>query len=111
MALNSYTYGIAHTLGTTHTLNTMVLHMHILTVAAYLCRFINELGSGQFGTVNKGVWRFPGGTVEVAVKTLNDEASQSDVTKFLQEAAVYGQFKHRNIVELLGVVTIGKPVS
>ena len=32
-------------------------------------------------------------------------------TKFLQEAAIIGQFSHANIIRLCGVVTVGKPVS
>jgi len=31
--------------------------------------------------------------------------------KFLQEAAISGQFRHPNVVKLLGVVTVGEPVS
>ena len=37
-------------------------------------------------------------------------AGEDDKVKFLQEAAVNGQFKHPNIVTLLGVVTAGDPV-
>ena len=56
-----------------------------------------HLGSGQFGTVNKGVWQSPAGAVEVAVKTLQSSASQKDRVKFLQEAAINGQFRHPNV--------------
>ena len=31
--------------------------------------------------------------------------------KFLQEAAIMGQFSHSNVVKLHGVVTVGDPVS
>ena len=74
-------------------------------------RITEHLGSGQFGTVNKGIWQSPAGTVEVAVKTLQSSASQEDRVKFLQEAAINGQFRHPNVVNLLGVVTVGEPVS
>ena len=74
-------------------------------------RITEHLGSGQFGTVNKGIWQSPAGTVEVAVKTLQSSASQEDRVKFLQEAAINGQFRHSNVVKLLGVVTVGEPVS
>ena len=70
-----------------------------------------HLGSGQFGTVSKGTWQSPQGTFEVAVKMLKPQATENDAVKFLQEAAINGQFKHPNIVKLLGVVTLGKPVS
>ena len=70
------------------------------------------LGSGQFGTVNRGVWQAPRGRrLEVAVKTLNPEAVESAKVKFLQEAAIMGQFLHPNVVKLHGVVTVGEPVS
>ena len=74
-------------------------------------RITKHLGSGQFGTVNKGIWQSPAGAVEVAVKTLQSSASQEDRVKFLREAAINGQFRHPNVVKLLGVVTVGEPVS
>ena len=43
--------------------------------------------------------------IQVAVKTLNSECSESDRVKFLREAAIMGQFKNNYIVELYGVVT------
>ena len=70
------------------------------------------LGSGQFGMVHKGVWHSPTeGEVEVAVKTLNKGSKEQDRIKFLQEAAIMGQFKHSNVVTLYGVVTEGELVS
>ena len=75
-------------------------------------RITEHLGSGQFGTVNRGVWQGGGQAgVEVAVKMLQEGTSEQDTVRFLQEAAINGQFKHPNIVQLLGVVTVGKPVS
>ena len=72
---------------------------------------MEHLGSGQFGTVNKGVWQLPGGAVEVAIKTLKPGSDEMDQVKFLQEAAIMGQFKHPNVIKLYGVVTVGEPVS
>ena len=74
---------------------------------------IAELGSGQFGTVYKGEWVAPEGgeKIEVAVKQLQPGASEEDKVKFLQEAAINGQFRHPNVVKLMGVVTEGEPVS
>ena len=43
--------------------------------------------------------------VQVAVKTLNSQCSESDRVKFLREAAIMGQFESDNIVRLYGVVT------
>ena len=69
------------------------------------------LGSGQFGTVHKGEWQSPQGPVEVALKTLNSSANIEDRVKFLQEGAIIGQFNHRNIVKLHGIVKENQNVS
>ena len=45
------------------------------------------------------------------MKTLKTQASETDKVKFLQEAAIMGQFLHPNVAKLQGVVTIGEPVS
>ena len=72
-------------------------------------RLQEYLGSGQFGTVNRGVWsRSPG--VEVAMKSLEGEPTEEERVKFLQEAAIMGQFKHPNIIRIAGVVTTSDPV-
>ena len=52
-----------------------------------------------------------GEEVEVAVKTLKEGSGEEDRVKFLQEAAIMGQFKHHNVVTMYGVVTQGEPVS
>ena len=59
----------------------------------------------------KGVWLLSGGSREVAVKMLKEGAPESEKIRFLQEAAINGQFWHPNVVKLMGVVTIGEPVS
>ena len=76
-----------------------------------ICRITNHLGAGQFGTVNKGIWQSPMGAMDVAVKQLQSGASEEEKVKFLQEAAINGQFRHPNVVKLMGVVTVGEPVS
>ena len=60
--------------------------------------------------MSKGVWQIKGGHME-AVKALKDAPEDEDSVKFLQEAAIMGQFYHSNIVKLHGVVTLGKPVQ
>ena len=71
------------------------------------------MGSGQYGTVHKGKWMASEGgeKIEVAVKTLKERAGREDKVKFLQEAAIMGQFSHPNVVKLYGVVTERKLVS
>ena len=61
--------------------------------------------------MDKGLWQAPGETVEVAVKTLKPGSDENDRVKFLQEAAINGQFQHPKVVKLHGVVTVGEPVS
>ena len=77
----------------------------------FLFRITDHLGSGEFGTVCKGQWHAMKGTLDVAVKMLNNKVTEKDVVRFLQEAAIMGQFRHPNIVRLHGVVTVGEPVS
>ena len=87
-----------------------------MTVDAWYCilslyRVIGHLGSGQFGSVEQGLWKRHGTKpVEVALKSLSKE-SPEDKLKFLQEAAIMAQFRHPNVIMLHGVVTRGDPVS
>ena len=69
-------------------------------------RTLQKLGSGEFGVVNLGLWsNGSADPVQVAVKTLNSQCLESDMIKFLREAAIMGQFLHDNVVQLHGVVT------
>ena len=80
----------------------MVSYNHTLLVNSVL----DKLGSGEFGTVHLGMWsNGSADPVQVAVKTLNSQCSESDRVKFLREAAIMGQFENDNIVRLYGVVT------
>ena len=76
-------------------------------------RITEMIGSGQFGKVHQGEWTAPGleDKEDVAVKTLKEGADEQDKVRFLQEAAIMGQFSHPNVVKLYGVVTVGDPVS
>ncbi len=59
----------------------------------------------------KALWSVGDQALELAVKTLISSASEDDKIKFLQEAAIMGQFSHPNVIKLYGVVTVGEPVS
>ena len=76
-----------------------------------LFRTAKLLGSGEFGDVYNAVWSISGTTKEVAVKTLKPGSSENDRVRFLQEAAIMGQFNHPYVVKLHGVVTVRDPVS
>ena len=47
----------------------------------------------------------------VAVKKMKESAPESDCVRFLQEAAIMGQFWHPGVIALHGVVTVGEPVG
>ena len=79
---------------------------YLRTYHGFICSVFQELGSGEFGVVHLGTWTdVCSDPVQVAVKTLNSQCSESDRIKFLREAAIMGQFKHDNVVQLHGVVT------
>lgn len=67
------------------------------------------IGSGEFGTVAKATWKGSGDDITVAVKMLNSSDDDNKI-RFLQEGAVMGQFKHRNIVTLHGLILEGEPL-
>ena len=73
-------------------------------------RLLEQIGSGYFATICKGLWMCEGESMLVAVKKLKENASESDCVRFLQEAATMGQFWHPRAITLHGVVTVGKPV-
>ena len=74
-------------------------------------RIVGHLGSGQFGSVEQGVWKRQGTRpVDVALKSLNKTSEEYKV-KFLQEAAIMAQFRHPNVIVLYGMIASGNPVS
>lgn len=69
-------------------------------------QLVKALGQGAFGEVYQGLYRQrTGDTVEmpVAVKTLPQVSTSQNETDFLMEACIMQNFKHPNIVRLLGV--------
>ena len=81
-----------------------------------LITMTNELGTGEFGVVFKALFKSKTlGTsryfeCEVAVKlTKADEETATDRDRLLDEATVVAQFSHKNVVSLVGVVTVGSP--
>ena len=87
-------------------------HWNYREIPHNLLTLSNPLGEGQFGEVYQAEWEIPQhGHVDVAVKVVKKGAPQEERLKLLQEAAILGQFRHRHVVSLLGVVTLGEPVS
>ena len=63
------------------------------------------IGSGEFSKVYKALWHDENGRdVMVAVKTTKEEATLEERIKFLQEAAIMGQFDHPYIISIFGVM-------
>ncbi|KAM9093729.1 muscle, skeletal receptor tyrosine-protein kinase isoform 2-T2 [Sarcophilus harrisii] len=75
--------------------------------------YVRDIGEGAFGRVFQA--RAPGlrpyePFTMVAVKMLKEEASADMQADFQREAALMAEFDHPNIVRLLGVCAIGKPM-
>lgn len=75
--------------------------------------YIRDLGQGAFGRVFQA--KAPGLVkgeefTLVAVKMLKDEASEDLQVDFEREACLLAEFDHPNIVKLLGVCAMGKPM-
>ena len=79
-----------------------------------LITMTNELGTGEFGVVFKALFksktRMTTFEYEVAVKlTKADGETPADRGRLLDEATVVAQFCDKNVVSLVGVVTVGSP--
>ena len=88
---------------------------HCIDIMQYICiyfRVQKELGSGNFGCVMQCIYsESPTHQLHVAAKTLKQSCDTVDKIRFLQEAAIMGQFHHKNIVKLYGVVVDETPVN
>ncbi|EDW59974.2 tyrosine-protein kinase transmembrane receptor Ror2 [Drosophila virilis] len=75
--------------------------------------YVRSLGQGAFGRVfqAKAPGLVPGNEdLLVAVKMLKDDASEQMQTDFEREACLLAEFDHSNIVKLLGVCALGRPM-
>jgi activated CDC42 kinase 1 len=63
-----------------------------------------QLGVGEFGIVQQGVWTNGNERIQVAIKCLCRERMQSNPMEFLKEAAIMHSIDHEHIVRLYGVV-------
>ncbi|XP_048788409.1 muscle, skeletal receptor tyrosine-protein kinase isoform X2 [Lagopus muta] len=75
--------------------------------------YVRDIGEGAFGRVFQA--RAPGllpyeSFTMVAVKMLKEEASADMQADFQREAALMAEFDNPNIVKLLGVCAVGKPM-
>ncbi len=87
-----------------------MLDYYIFTIVIIIYRVHEIIGSGEFGTVYRGEWCHSEKEEEVAVKSMDSKVTEDNRVKFLQEAAIMGQFKHCNILSIRGIIS-DKPVS
>ncbi|GLH15030.1 Tyrosine-protein kinase transmembrane receptor Ror [Gryllus bimaculatus] len=75
-------------------------------------KFLQELGEGAFGKVYKGEVNTgePGEPLQVAIKTLKENATPKTQADFRREVELMTDLRHNNIVCLLGVVMKGEPL-
>ncbi|XP_053472982.1 cytoplasmic tyrosine-protein kinase BMX [Ictalurus furcatus] len=66
---------------------------------------VKELGSGQFGVVQLGMWK---GKHQVAIKMVKEGCMSSD--EFIEEAQIMMKFRHPKLVRLHGVCTKCFPI-
>ncbi|XP_016100805.1 ephrin type-A receptor 2-like, partial [Sinocyclocheilus grahami] len=88
-----------------------VFRVHTLTAEGHPSSHSAELEFetlplGEFGEVYRGSLKIPGRCeVAVAIKTLKPGYTEKQRLDFLSEASIMGQFSHKNIIRLEGVVT------
>ncbi|XP_036419057.1 cytoplasmic tyrosine-protein kinase BMX-like [Colossoma macropomum] len=68
-------------------------------------KLVKELGSGQFGVVQLGMWK---GQHEVAIKMVKEGCMSSD--DFIEEAQIMMKLRHPKLVRLHGVCTERFPI-
>lgn len=75
--------------------------------------YIRDIGAGAFGRVfvAKAPGLVPGEeSTLVAVKVLREEANEEQQSDFEREASLMADFDHANVVRLLGVCALGRPM-
>ncbi|XP_037089033.1 activated Cdc42 kinase-like isoform X2 [Pollicipes pollicipes] len=83
--------------------HTIKMPKHIIPADAIVVN--KELGTGEFGVVQQGVWtNEEGHRIQVAIKCLSKQRMQSNPTEFLKEATIMHNIEHEHIVRLYGVV-------
>ena len=72
----------------------------------------DELGKGYFGKVSKALYDAHNGLPAglVAVKSLQEVQESASKQLMLREASLMAGLEHPNLVELIGIVSIGEPV-
>lgn len=71
-----------------------------------LIKLESRVGGGEFAEVFKGLHE----DCSVAVKILKQGSSSKNRDDFISEASIMGQFKNPNVIQLIGVVTVSRPM-
>ncbi|CAD5220090.1 unnamed protein product [Bursaphelenchus okinawaensis] len=69
-----------------------------------------KLGEGAFGEVYLAEYTSAGDRMEVAVKTMREEATRDARLKFMKEARLMRKFQHKNVVRIMGVAVHEHPL-
>ena len=92
-----------HTLSAMSSSSIRVPTQHIIPADAI--SIVKELGAGEFGVVQQGVWTDEDGMRhQVAVKCLSRERMQNNTLEFMKEYDIMQSIDHPNVVSLYGVV-------
>ncbi|XP_072756276.1 proto-oncogene tyrosine-protein kinase ROS-like isoform X2 [Anoplolepis gracilipes] len=81
----------------------------LTTIKTQQITLIKFIGSGAFGKVYQGIVKNLEGldTTPVAIKRLRNNASEQERKKFLDEAKIMSQFRHKHVLRLLGICLDG----
>ena len=80
---------------------------HELQINSSELHITNAIGKGQFGVVEKGLWR---GT-DIAIKILADNDVDINIDDFFKEIMILSRLHHPNILQLLGISFNNAPYS
>eukprot|EP00051_Salpingoeca_urceolata_P012505 m.154855 g.154855 ORF g.154855 m.154855 type:complete len:934 (+) comp17511_c0_seq2:311-3112(+) len=82
------------------------------TILSTQIKLLENIGSGSFGDVHRALYEAYEGQnppQEVAVRMAPSDATLVAKLKLLQAAVIFGQFRHKNVARLVGVVTEDVP--
>lgn len=100
---NNHAVSICHPIVDSDSLSARPPIAHIISHESLLIN--KELGVGEFGLVQQGVWtNGKGQCIQVAIKCLSEERLENNRTEFLKEAALMHSISNEHIVTLYGIV-------
>uniref|UniRef100_A0A915BAS4 Tyrosine-protein kinase n=2 Tax=Parascaris univalens TaxID=6257 RepID=A0A915BAS4_PARUN len=73
-------------------------------------RLVKKLGEGAFGEVFLAEYSSGGQVMQVAVKTMREEATREARLKFMKEARLMRRYEHKHVVRINGVAVHEHPL-